>query len=81
VVDCARFVGATLLPPRLATHLQGLHVSMKPIAVHAMVLAAFASLVAPFGESRLPVRGPAPCMCSCVLAFMCSCAWHHEPQS
>jgi phosphatidate cytidylyltransferase len=43
-------LAAQQLPPGLVSQLVGLKVVMKPIAVHAMVLAVFASLVAPFGE-------------------------------
>lgn len=42
-------LAAQQLPPGLVSQLVGLKVVMKPIAVHAMVLAVFASLVAPFG--------------------------------
>jgi hypothetical protein len=49
VLDQARLV-AQQLPPGLLAPLEGLEIVMKPIAIHAMVLAVFASLVAPFGE-------------------------------
>lgn len=49
VLELAR-LAAQQLPVGLVAQLVGLKVVMKPIAVHAMVLAVFASLVAPFGE-------------------------------
>jgi hypothetical protein len=49
VLDLARLAASQVAPGLLAP-LVGLQVVMKPIAVHAMVLAVFASLVAPFGE-------------------------------
>lgn len=49
VLELARLAGQQL-PPDLRDELVGLQVVMKPIAVHAMILAVFASLVAPFGE-------------------------------
>lgn len=48
VLELARLAGQQL-PPDLRDELVGLQVVMKPIAVHAMILAVFASLVAPFG--------------------------------
>jgi hypothetical protein len=55
VLDLARLAAAQL-PPGLLAPLVGLQVVMKPIAVHAMVLAVFASLVAPFGGCGLGVK-------------------------
>lgn len=49
VLEQARLV-AQQLPPGLLAPLEGLEIVMKPVALHAMVLAVFASLVAPFGE-------------------------------
>lgn len=38
------------LPHPVVTYLSNLHISFRPIEGHAVVLAIFASLVAPFGE-------------------------------
>jgi hypothetical protein len=56
ILEQARLV-AQQLPPGLFAPLEGLEVVMKPIAIHAMVLAVFASLVAPFGKLA--------CSCAC----------------
>jgi hypothetical protein len=45
-------VAAQQLPPAIVSQGVALKVVMRPVAVHAMVLAVFASLVAPFGEQR-----------------------------
>jgi phosphatidate cytidylyltransferase len=42
-------LAALQLPPAWAAWLSTAQVVMKPIDIHAMILAAFASLVAPFG--------------------------------
>lgn len=75
LVDLAVYA-AGLLPPGVAGWLAGASVVAEPMQVHAMVLAAFASFVAPFGERErrrggravLPGVGRAPgvvrpCVC------------------
>jgi hypothetical protein len=51
VLELAR-VAAQQLPQAIVSQVVALQVVMRPVAVHAMVLAVFASLVAPFGEQR-----------------------------
>lgn len=51
LLELLRAAGSQL-PPRLATWLGELALRRKPIELHAMVLAVFASFVAPFGERR-----------------------------
>jgi phosphatidate cytidylyltransferase len=50
LLDVAAAVAAQL-PAGLRHWLAGLAVTMRPMELHAMVLAVFASFVAPFGES------------------------------
>lgn len=45
-------MAAQQLPPAIVSQVVALKVVMRPVAVHAMVLAVFASLVAPFGKQR-----------------------------
>jgi phosphatidate cytidylyltransferase len=49
LLDVAAAVAAQL-PPGLRHWLAGLTVTMRPMELHAMVLAVFASFVAPFGK-------------------------------
>jgi phosphatidate cytidylyltransferase len=50
LLDVAAAVAAQL-PAGLRHWLAGLAITMRPMELHAMVLAVFASFVAPFGES------------------------------
>jgi hypothetical protein len=51
LVDLA-VLGSSHLPPELVATLRDFQLVAEPMLLHAMVLACFASLVAPFGEWR-----------------------------
>jgi hypothetical protein len=56
LLDVAAAVAAQL-PAGLRHWLAGLTVTMRPMELHAMVLAVFASFVAPFGEWLVRLHG------------------------
>lgn len=51
VSDTARLIGSSL-PWEADALLRSISIRVEPMQVHAMVLAVFASIVAPFGKSR-----------------------------
>jgi hypothetical protein len=73
LLDVAAAVAAQL-PAGLRHWLAGLTVTMRPMELHAMVLAAFASFVAPFGE-LCELQQPQACVLYVRLSALGMCRW------